>query len=178
MLVLKAAQHAPKREGMPANCAKGCGRCVSYSVDQCGPCKKESVHVNRTDKVSTNLVTVALRKARIAVSDAAWRKNNPEYHSEYSKSCTLNLPLPQTCCVGYQARTNVELGDQVLICLGAKVRGRKPQLNSTLTPWDSHWYTAYGVHCTGSLHQVINTFDLRGEEGSYWLRSRENPALA
>ena len=76
---------------------------VSHTLwKKCGPCKKESVHVNRTDKVSTNLVTVALRKARIAVSDAAWRKNNPEYHSEYSKSCTLNLPLPQTCCVGYR----------------------------------------------------------------------------
>ena len=105
MLVLKAAEHAPKREGMPAKCAKGCGRCVSYSVDQCGPCKKESVHVNRTDKVSTDLVTVALiSKARIAVSDEAWHKNNPEYHPEYSQSCTLNLPLPQTCCVGYRAR--------------------------------------------------------------------------
>ena len=57
---------------MPAKCAKGCCRCVSYSVYQCGPCKKESVHVNRTDKVLTNLVTVALSaKARIAVSDTA-----------------------------------------------------------------------------------------------------------
>jgi hypothetical protein len=56
------------------------------------PLKKESGHVNRTDKASTDLVAVARRKARGEVSDVAWRKNNPEHSVEYSKAWAKNNP--------------------------------------------------------------------------------------